>query len=387
MPRVTVYFATNRQPVTEAGGGRTVGFGSELGPVSGLAVRFGSAEVDVDLRARTAALAEGSLAVADEVLAGSADFRPKLGSRTIFDALRADMREGDRPTLVVVHGFSNTFQNAIERAGWILAFYGIDANVFAFTWPSRGSAGPVPLPYADYAHDRGTAAASGPAMARTIRILHDYVDSLPEDQRCRQPIHLLCHSMGNFALRHGLQALLSLPEPPLQAPPGDDAAPVRPLTFLDRASPVPVAVRRTFDRIVLAAADEDDDAFDDLRKLQALPRLGRAVTVYHTARDWVLDTLSAKTKFNGPRLGTDGPDNMGVISDKVGAVDVSDAIDPGQDIESHQYYRIFPAVRDDIVAVLSGARAETIAGRAPVGGGRWRLQPTERTTKPRRRTG
>ena len=117
MPKVTVYFATNRQPITEVGGGRIVDFGSELGPISGLAVRFGSAEVDVNLAARTASMVEGSLAVADETLAGSADFTPKLGSRTIFDALRADMREGNRPTLVVVHGFSNTFQNAIERAG------------------------------------------------------------------------------------------------------------------------------------------------------------------------------------------------------------------------------------------------------------------------------
>jgi esterase/lipase superfamily enzyme len=220
-------------------------------------------------------------------------------------------------------------------------------------------------------------------MARTIRILHNYVDSLPDEQRCRQPIHLLCHSMGNFALRHGLQALLTLPEPTLQTT--DDAASIRPLTFLDRAAPSPVIVRRTFDQIVLAAADEDDDAFDDLRKFQPLPRLGRAVTVYHTPRDWVLSTLSAETKFNGPRLGTDGPDNMGTISDKVSAVDVSDVIDVREDVESHQYYRIFPAVRDDIVAVLSGTRPERIANRVRVSEGRWRLEPTKAAPRSRRR--
>jgi esterase/lipase superfamily enzyme len=57
------------------------------------------------------------------------------------------------------------------------------------------------------------------------------------------------------------------------------------MTFVDRAAPAPVIVRRTFDQIVLAAADEDDDAFDELLKFQPLPRLGRAVTVYHTQRD------------------------------------------------------------------------------------------------------
>ena len=84
-------------------------------------------------------------------------------------------------------------------------------------------------------------------MARTIRILHDYVDALPENLRCRQPIHLICHSMGNFALRHGLQALLTLPEVPLQTV--DDTGSVRPMTFVGRSSPSPVIIRRTFDQI------------------------------------------------------------------------------------------------------------------------------------------
>ena len=113
-------------------------------------------------------------------------------------------------TLAIVHGFRNTFRDAIQYAGWIVTFYGLDANVFSFSWPSRGG---TPLPYESYVHDRGTAAASGAAMARTIRTLHGFVDSLLDDQQCRQPIHLLCHSMGAFALRHGLQALLKLPDP------------------------------------------------------------------------------------------------------------------------------------------------------------------------------
>ena len=107
--------------------------------------------------------------------------------------------------MVLVHGFSNSFTDAIERAATIIDFYGIDANVFAFTWPSRGSNLPVPLPYVDYVHDRETARASGLAMARTMRILYDYIDSLPQREVCRQPVHLICHSMGNYAFRHAVQ--------------------------------------------------------------------------------------------------------------------------------------------------------------------------------------
>jgi esterase/lipase superfamily enzyme len=51
----------------------------------------------------------------------------------------------------------------------------------------------------------------------------------------------------------------------------------------------------------------------------------------------VLNTLSAATKFNGPRLGNDGPDNMGTISAKVSAVDVNDVISFEQEPENHQY--------------------------------------------------
>jgi esterase/lipase superfamily enzyme len=283
------------------------------------------------------------------------------------------MADNGRPTIVFIHGFSNSFQDAIERAGWISTFYaagGFKADIFVLTWPSRGSVlGNVPLPYVDYEHDRGTAAASGPAVGRTFRMLYDFVDNLSRDQWCNQELHLLCHSMGCYVLRNGLQAWLKLPDP------ADAAlgAPVRSLTYVDRAVRDPIMVRKTFDQIVLAAADEDDDAFDDPNKLGMLPRLGNAVSVYHTRKDWVLNTLSSKTKFNGPRLGTNGPDNMSAISDKVSAIDVSEVFDYGEDIEGHQYYRKIPAIRDDIVAVLSGKRPIDIPGRLALSAGRWLL--------------
>jgi esterase/lipase superfamily enzyme len=364
--RVTVYFATNRQPITDSAG-KITGFTADLGPVSGLNVRYGQAQVDVDLTRKKQRFVAGSLNVADERLFGPVDAPRVLGSQTIFDAIRADMTKG-KPTIAFIHGFSNSFTDAIERAGWILAFYGIDANMFVFTWPSRGSAGPIPLPFADYAHDRATAAASGPAIARTIRRLYDYVDKLERAERCDESIHLLCHSMGNYVLRNALQALMRLPDAT-----ADATENVAAMSSLSADRPDPSVLRRSFDEIVLAAADEDADAFDDPLKLKFLPRLGRRVTVYHSAKDWVLNTLSAATKFNGPRLGNDGPDNMGTISDKVSAVDASVVLSLDQDIQNHQYYRVFPAVRDDIVAVLAGTPQEQVRNRAAISAGRWRI--------------
>ncbi|HEY2447148.1 MAG TPA: alpha/beta fold hydrolase [Rhizomicrobium sp.] len=372
MGAVTVYFATNRQPELDAQG-RITGFGSDPGPIDGYAVRFGSATVNVDLAAKTNVLDPSSLIVAPETLTGAPGFTPLLGSRTIFTELRDRMKTNRRPTLVFIHGFSNSFQDSIERGGWNSAFYadaGFQADIFVFSWPSRGGALlNVPLPYLDYEHDRGTAAASGPAIARTLRILYDFVDQLDDQDRCLQELHLLCHSMGVFVLRNALQAWLSLPPPPPSAAP----PPAVGLTAVSISEPAPV--RRTFDQILLAAGDEDDDAFDDPMKLELLPRLGNAVTVYHTKKDWVLNTLSSRTKFNGPRLGTNGPDNMSAVSDKVAAVDVSDVIDYEGDLEGHQYYRKFPDVRDDIVGVLSGKRPTDFPKtRKALSEGRWLLQ-------------
>jgi len=369
--RIKVYFATNRQPFTEPGGSRIVDFGSELGPVGGLNVRYGSADVDVDLQARTNVFVPGSLEVADEQLIFAKGDTPQLGSNTIFDALRNDMVASKRPTIAFIHGFSNSFFDAIERGGWISAFYGLNANMFVFTWPSIASPLGVPLPYNDYTHDRGTASASGPSVARTIRRLHDYVDSLPEELRCQQSIHLLCHSMGNYVLRNALQALLRLPDPVVAKQTGESVSAMVPL---GQNNPNPAVLRRTFDKIVLAAADEDADAFDDPAKLKFLPRIGQSVSVYHSSKDWVLNTLSAGTKFNGPRLGNDGPDNMATISDKVTAIDCSDVTTFAKDPEQHQYYRIFPVVRDNIVQVLKGVLQNKVTNRTAVSQGRYRIK-------------
>jgi esterase/lipase superfamily enzyme len=237
----------------------------------------------------------------------------------------------------------------------------------------------------DYSHDRETARASGLAMARTLRILYDFIDGLPDREMCRQPMHLICHSMGNYAFRHALQAMMQLPVAapreyvqPTGAPGATAPAESPALVALPTEAPDPNRLRRTFEQIILAAADEDEDAFDDPREFKYLPRLGSGVTVYHTGKDWILSTLSRVTKFNGPRLGSNGPDNMGSISDKVIAVDVTDVIDAADDSQSHQYYRIFPAVRDDIVAVLSGTRPDQVPNRDPAGSQRYRIRAAKR---------
>ena len=123
--------------------------------------------------------------------------------------------------------------------------------MFVFSWLSVASAIGIPLPYNDYTHDRATAAASGPAVARTHQETYDYADLLAAPERCKQSIHLLCHSMENYVLRNALQALMRLLD--AKAPVTGD---VRTMSALSADPPDPSVLRRSFDKIVLAAADE-----------------------------------------------------------------------------------------------------------------------------------
>lgn len=64
---VTVYFATNRQPLTD-GGEQIIGFSSELGSTGGIDVRYGRADVEVDIKKGTTTIVPGSLKVAEQKL-------------------------------------------------------------------------------------------------------------------------------------------------------------------------------------------------------------------------------------------------------------------------------------------------------------------------------
>src|SRR3546814_12300200 len=96
------------------------------------------------------------------------------------------------------------------------------------SWPSAGSG----VSKRTYADDRGRARMSGPALGRAILKATDYIRNTPRSERCDGRIHLLCHSMGTWALRGAVQAMRTLV--------GNNIPPLS-------------------DEVSLAAADEDAD--------------------------------------------------------------------------------------------------------------------------------
>lgn len=290
-----------------------------------------------------------------------------VGSRRLFDELRNDMRTTCQDVVLFIHGFANTFESSMERAAQLHYEYQItpysalsggkhDAHrpiVFSFSWPSNGRI----FPSYEYHSDRDDARCSGFAMARALLRLLQYLKELRDEEIqlrrernlgaeellldnetrfCGRRIHLVAHSMGIWTLRYAVNRLFEELH----------------------TQPLP----RLFEHVLLMAADEDDDTFENEGKLGRLPGMAKFVHVYHSRGDVVLD-VSDVTKGNPNRLGEVGPRNMDIISDRIYAIDCSDVDYTELGHGNHQYYRLRREVLLDVHQVLSGRSFDAIEGR------------------------
>ncbi|GMG85539.1 hypothetical protein LNKW23_47620 [Paralimibaculum aggregatum] len=364
MAATTIYFGTNRRVLAES----PARFGNDFNAEKPYCYRVG--EVRVTRRGHPwrdgdAAYETGPARLYPETAPTPAAPRGIPGSTRLFDAMRREMRGNPRDALVYLHGFANSFESAMARAAELsdaylspitepetgsLARRGRAPLVFAFAWPSDArTVLDDGLGWA-YAGDREEARASGQAMARCALRLFDWLDRLARAERCLQRVHLVAHSMGNWALRNALQALVEMA-----------AAADRPL-------------RRVFDTAFLMASDIEDRALERATWLAPLFDLARGVAVYHAGNDRPL-TLSDIKPNQGDRLGHLGPRSMQALPDRVQAIDCA-AVSrtPGDGILRHQYYRLAPEVLRDVRAVLAGRLPGEIPGRVPVSERRWRLR-------------
>lgn len=327
---VNVYFGTNRK-VT---GGATPEIGEDFHPNLD-ELRFGKVSFtgkDLFKKDLDSFIGSGKITLAPERLDKEDADKSKLGSKAIFDEVRAEMlKKGD--ALIYVHGYDHTFREAAGRAVQLqqwLAAGGKDMTLLLFTWPSAGAG----VGRRTYADDRKRAEASGPALGRAILKATDFIRNTPRSERCDGRIHLLCHSMGNWALRGAVQAMR---------------------TFVGNNIPP------LFDEVVLAAADEDDDTLQAGHKVAPLLRGCRRLTVYYNHQDLALKA-SDYAMGNPDRLGRSGPSAEAELSGKVAVVNVAPKViweakganawtaDP----TGHQYFRNNARVRQDIVQVLQG---------------------------------
>lgn len=317
----TVYFATNRalSGPPEQLRSYTAGIAS---PSDMNAVTYGTAFVDnSDLTADTV----GAINAIQDIQQGRF-------SQSAVD----DLSDPGRNLLVFIHGFANTFENAITRAAfnreWFAAsgVAAADTTVVAFSWPSLGKVISLPLPDADYRTDQTMAGQSGLQLSNFFANLEPIITSA----RTRgNRVFLLAHSMGNWALQSAVESWFMHGN-------GD--------AFL-------------FDEALLAAADEIYNTFDFLPsgRLSALERLARRISTYASEGDAVL-RLSMAVNLGAKRLGQDGPHDRSNTARfppaKYRMVDCTGFRDYSLDFaSSHQYYRRSPGVRTDIANTMGAS--------------------------------
>jgi esterase/lipase superfamily enzyme len=345
---IDVYFATNRDPVADKDGY----FGERFHSDGPMFYRVGMAQLE-----KISDDADDCYEVKKvRVFTEKADKHEEkvIGSTKVFTELREQMRKDKRDVVVLIHGFANTFVNSLQRAAQIKQAYLIDPRgpnglpapdgkpyepyVIVFSWPSNGRVQP-PWEYHD---DRQDAAASGVAMARFMRRLVDFMSDT--EGKCEQRIHLVAHSMGNWALRNAVQQMIAL---------------------VDHAK-----FPTLFTNAILIGADDDDDTFENEQKMARLPELARSIHVYHSRNDRAL-FISDTTKFNPDRLGSGGPKSFSGLSNRIVAIDCSGCDSTEFSHGNHQYYRIRTEVIGDIRAVLSGRfLPDQIPNRSVVESGR-----------------
>jgi esterase/lipase superfamily enzyme len=252
------------------------------------------------------------------------------------DEVRDDLSGSGRNLLVFVHGFANSFENAITRAAfnreW-LAGSGIaaaDTSVIAFAWPSLGKLISFPLPWEDYRTDQIMAGQSGFHLMTFFSRLQPIIDGA---RAAGRRVFLLAHSMGNWALQAAIESWFAH---------GNGRA-------------------LLFDQIILAAADEQYDTFGfpEPGRLSSLYRLGGRTSIYFSAADEVLK-VSEIINLGAERLGEDGPRNRTDTAQfppsRYRMVDCTTYRDYVFDFaSSHQYYRRSPTVRTDIAQTMAAA--------------------------------
>jgi esterase/lipase superfamily enzyme len=325
-----VYFGTNRKPNRKAAPddfGR--GFSEDgLGNL-----RFGMVEVTGE------EMDSLDLYLAPERLRVDRERKTKggkgsvLGSLNVFNRVREKMVQHSRDTVIFIHGYNVSFKQALTSAARLKRNFstaegGPGINIVLFSWPSDGSM----MPFIAYGNDRQDAAASGPAFARGLLKLADFLRGSTPAEACDHCLHLVAHSMGNYVLRHTVQEYLA-------------QSPGRPA--------------RLFDQVFLMAADEDDDAFEHDHKLKQLPRLAKRVNVYFNNNDRAM-AVSDKTKGNPDRLGDDGPRVPRSIPGKVTLIDTTEVV---KGIVEHSYFLDTPKVVTDMQQVLVGTPANAIPNR------------------------
>ena len=342
-----VFFVTNRKVKEHDQNQQPIDFGTEINNNSKRPLYFGKGKVNDDNEL-------------EEVYTSRDTISKELCcNQDIFNEIRGRVFKGI-DTIIFFHGFNNTFKEAVIGAAELKKLYEQEGNreytMIVFSWPSEGK-----VSLSAYIRDMHDACESreffGPGLYKMSLFLTELC-RFKDNQKINSDIvksedfkkqnnktnysrlHIMAHSMGNYALRCALQKIRTIKR--------DE-------------------ISQLFDETLLIAADEDYDSFEHKHKLQLLPKLSKRVSVYFNQGD---DLLKVSDWFMGnvvrgiTRLGSRGPNQPHNIPTNVSLINCKDVVSNDIQDTEHSYHKTEPEVRRDIFYVLAGWRSEDIPGRA-----------------------
>jgi len=359
MKPIPLFYATNRNHLPEGSRWNPSSYGTEFSADGRENLRFGKVtvsvnqtEVDKCLKAKVDGMGSGDGETLESYFwksAETAKIEPfkenldsgvpddkqdptKFGSLAFFSDLKEEMMR-NTDVLIYIHGYNVSWNEAVGSAAALQEMLNRkgqgDSNqkvmVVLFTWPSDGSL----FPFRAYKADRADARDSGYAVGRAFLKLRDFLEDLRQEARegktklCRQDIHLLCHSMGNYVLQNALDRLSKFN--------------------------LGVTLPRMFEHIFLCSADVDDTVLEEGKPLGRLHELSQSITVYYNRDDKAL-LVSDVTKSNPQRLGTNGAARPFIVHSKIHQIDCTSVV-PG--LIEHSYY-LAGSVNTDIRLSIDG---------------------------------
>ncbi|MGB3722398.1 MAG: alpha/beta hydrolase [Pacificimonas sp.] len=299
---IAFYYATSRQP--------TVGKARFYDHRRATALHYGRARVHVPEDRKFGEMKRPK----DITVFGITLKRGKEDPKTHFiiesvEELEADAwrsavaSHGRGHALIFVHGFNNSFEDALYRAGQIFWDLQYDGLPVLYSWAAGGRT-------VDYVYDKDSAIHGGAGFRQLLSDLaHAGIER----------VHIVAHSMGNYMLMNALGG------------------------HLDTLGHV------KFGEVVMAAPDVDRDLF-----LQGMPALMQAIpglTLYASSADRAL-LASMKIARDVPRAGFVS-DDMPVLLDGIDVIDVSD-IGAEPFGLGHGAFSKEASILNDVGALLSG---------------------------------
>lgn len=206
--------------------------------------------------------------------------------------------------LVFVHGYNNSFDDAIRRTAQLVRDLNFDGPAFAFAWPSQGSV-------LRYGTDLERAAATVDACAAFLADVAAATGSAK--------MHVVAHSMGNRVLLPALRKL-------------------------------PAAVQSRLGEIILAAPAIDMPAFN--AAIEGLDPAGTGrFTLYASGRDKAL--LAGFYREYGTALAGFVSAGEPVVHARIDSIDVSEAGNTAETTNlNHDVFATNPIVTEDMRQLL-----------------------------------